>query len=216
MVEYQLKRRGIEDEAVLAAMGSVPREAFVPEHMQAFAYEDGPLSIGGGQTISQPLIVAEMLQAARVRPGERVLDVGTGSGYGAAVAAAMGAIVSSIERDPALGERARQRLEALGYKVETRIGDGTLGLPEAAPFDAIIVAAASPGVPEPLTEQLAVGGRLVIPLERGPASQRLVRITRGEDGFREEALSRVSFVPLIGAHGRPESAATPDDGSRGK
>lgn len=207
MVEEQLVRHGISDRRVLDAMGRVPREAFVPEALASSAYMDGPLSIGGGQTISQPYIVARMLEAAAIAPGDRVLDVGTGSGYAAAVAAEMGATIVSIERDVALGEAARERLQALGYDVAVTIGDGTRGLESAAPFDAILVAAAAPAVPEALRAQLAIGGRLVIPVGRTRQGQELRRITRrSATEFDETVLEMVAFVPLIGREGWPDAS----------
>ncbi|MEF2552555.1 protein-L-isoaspartate(D-aspartate) O-methyltransferase [Aurantimonas sp. A2-1-M11] len=207
MVEDQLVRAGISDRRVLDAMGRVPREAFVPDALAASAYADSPLSIGGGQTISQPAIVALMLEAARVAPGDRVLDVGTGSGYAAAMAADMGATVHSIERDPDLAEAARARLKALGYDVAVTIGDGTLGLAEAAPFDAILVAAAAPAIPDSLRRQLAIGGRLVIPVGRTRQRQELRRITRRSAmEFDDVLLELVAFVPLIGREGWPDAS----------
>ncbi len=202
MVREQLQRRGIRDQAVLAAFAEVPRHRFVPEAWQASAYADRPLAIGGGQTISQPFVVAEMLQLARIRPGARVLEVGTGSGYQAALLVAMGAEVFGIERLPALSRRAEARLAELGYgSVQLRVGDGTLGWPEAAPFEAIVVGAGSPAdPPAPLLEQLAEGGRLVIPLAEGD-HQVLTVIVREADGYRRERHEPCAFVPLIGQHG---------------
>ena len=209
MVEDQLVRHGISDPRVLDAMGGVPREAFVPEALASSAYMDGPLSIGGGQTISQPYIVARMLEAAAIAPGDRVLDVGTGSGYAAAVAAEMGATIVSIERDAALGEAARVRLQALGYDVAVTIGDGTRGLESAAPFDVILVAAAAPAVPAALRAQLAMGGRLVIPVGRTRQGQELRRIARrSATEFDETVLEMVAFVPLIGREGWPDAGGT--------
>ena len=198
MVEHQLRRRDIEDERVLAAMARVPREAFVPSELEGSAYEDGPLPIGEDQTISQPYIVALMAQAAEVRPGDRVLDVGTGSGYAAAVLAEMGAEVFSIERIGALVERASASLEQEGYgRVRVRHGDGTRGWPEAAPFDAILIAAGADAVPDALIDQLAPGGRLVAPIG-SRFDQRLLRLRRQADGTVEETdLGPVAFVPLI-------------------
>ena len=165
MVERQLRARGIRDERVLAAMGAVPRELFVPEPVRERSYEDIALPIGGGQTISQPYMVALICSSLRLRGGERVLDVGTGSGYQAAVLAEMGAEVHSIERVPELAVQAREALDTAGYadRVRVHIGDGTRGLPEEAPFAGIAVAAAAPDVPPSLYDQLAEGGRLVVP-----------------------------------------------------
>ena len=190
---HQIEGRGVRDPRVLEAMRKVPREAFVPEDLRARAWEDGPLPIGEGQTISQPYIVALMTEAAGAGPGCRVLEVGTGSGYQAAVLAAAGAEVWTVERLPSLAAEARGRLEGLGGHVHVRVGDGKEGWPEEAPFDAIVVTAAAAAVPEALLAQLKDGGRLVIPL--GPkGDQRLLRIFR--DG-REESLGAVRFVPLV-------------------
>ena len=166
MVERQLRSRGIPDTRVLEAMARVPRELFVPEGERARAYEDEPLAIGYGQTISQPLMVALICQEASVRPGHRVLDVGAGSGYQAAVLAELGATVHAVERDPELAELARANLERTGYdeRVAVHVGDGTLGLPEHAPFDRIVVAAAAPQLPASLYAQLVANGRLVVPV----------------------------------------------------
>ncbi|MCC6993143.1 MAG: protein-L-isoaspartate(D-aspartate) O-methyltransferase [Deltaproteobacteria bacterium] len=202
MVERQIASRGITDERVLAALRLVPRERFVSDAMQEFAYEDAPLPIESGQTISQPYIVALMLQALELRPGERALEVGTGSGYAAAVMSRLAGQVHTIERHANLAEVAARRLTALGYdNVEVRVGDGTAGWPEAAPFDAIAVAAGGPRVPEALLEQLSIGGRLVIPV--GPqGAQRLVRVVRvARDDYQQTDLGGVQFVPLIGAQG---------------
>jgi protein-L-isoaspartate(D-aspartate) O-methyltransferase len=202
MVRHQLKARGIRDARVLAAMGEVPREHFVPEPLREFAYDDGPLPIGEGQTISQPYIVALMIEAAGIRPGARVLEVGAGSGYAAAVMARIAGEVFAIERHATLATEARQRVADLGYTNLTVIaGDGSGGLPDEAPFDAIVVAARGASVPEPLKRQLAIGGRLVVPVG-GEALQSLMRITRvGETEWREDDLGGVRFVPLVGAHG---------------
>src|SRR3979411_1291260 len=165
MVDVQIARRGVRDRDVLDAMRRVPREAFVESGFEEFAYEDAPLPIGEGQTISQPYIVALMIEAAELKPGDRVLEVGTGSGYAAAVVSQIAARVYAIERHAELVDAAKRRLEKLGYtNVELRVGDGTRGWPEAAPFDAILVAAGGPEVPAALKEQLALGGRLVIPV----------------------------------------------------
>lgn len=205
MVDVHLARRGIRDRRVLDAMRTVPRERFVREGLEEFAYEDSPLPIEEEQTISQPYIVAAMAEAAEIGPGDRVLEVGAGSGYAAAVLGRIAGRVFAIERHPSLAELARERNRALGYgNVDIRTGDGTRGLEEEAPFDAILVAAGAPAVPAALKQQLAPGGRLVIPV--GEASeQRLCKITRtGEDRFEEENLGAVMFVPLIGEQGWPE------------
>jgi len=203
MVQRQIERRGIHDSRVLAAMRKIDREAFLPEAMREFAYEDSALPIEEGQTISQPYIVARMVEAAGLQPADRVLEVGAGSGYAAAVMAELAARVYTIERHPALARLAETRLHALGYdNVDVRTGDGTLGWPEAAPFDAIIAAAGGPQVPEALKEQLAIGGRLVMPVGRIPNHQQLIRLTRvSDDRFDSETLDEVMFVPLIGAQG---------------
>src|ERR687895_2187713 len=165
MVDVQIARRGVRDRRVLDAMRRVPREAFVEEGFEEFAYEDGPLPIGEGQTISQPYIVALMIEAAEVTPADSVLEVGAGSGYAAAVVSQIADRVYAIERHPSLGKSARQRFKQLGYdNIELRVGDGTRGWPEAAPFNAILVAAAGPSTPQALKDQLDVGGRLVIPV----------------------------------------------------
>lgn len=198
MVERQLAGRDITDQAVLAAMRTVPRERFVPPEDRHLAHADHPIPIGHGATISQPYIVALMTQLARIRPGDRVLDVGTGSGYQAAVLAEMGAEVYSVEVVPELAESAAARLRELGYtRVHVRAGDGYRGWPEAAPFSAIIVAAAAPTIPRPLTEQLAPGGRLVIPV--GRSVQDLQVIEKRPDGtLRTETVIPVRFVPMVG------------------
>lgn len=203
MVERQLELRGVRDPRVLAAMREVPREAFVPEGLQEYAYQDRPLPIGCGQTISQPYIVAVMIEAATLRETDRVLEIGVGSGYAAAVVSRIAAQVYAIDRIAELAAAAAQRLQRLGYdNIAVRAGDGTCGWAEAAPFDAILVAAAGPAVPPPLAEQLAVGGRLVMPVDEEPFGQRLVRVTRaGLDDFTQRNLCGVAFVPLIGAHG---------------
>jgi protein-L-isoaspartate(D-aspartate) O-methyltransferase len=210
MVERHLRRRGIRDERVLEAMGRLPRERFVPAHNRAYAYGDHALVIGEGQTISQPYIVALTSAAAAVQPGERVLDVGTGSGYQAAVLAAMGAQVWSIERIPALARGAAAVLDALGLDVTVVVGDGSLGLPAHAPYDVIIVAARAPEPPPALLAQLAEGGRLVVPAGDGDA-QTLWRITRHGDRFERESLGGVRFVPLIGAEGYDPAALPPEE-----
>lgn len=205
MVDHQIRDRGISAPLVLDAMSRVRREQFVPTQRQEQAYDDGPLQIGHGQTISQPYIVALMAEALELRGGEKVLDVGTGSGYGAAVLACIADEVFSIERLSVLAQRARRVLLAEGFlNVHLRSGDGTLGWPDAAPFDGIVVAAGGPSIPETLTHQLAPGGRLVMPVGSESGSQELVRITRGaSSGFARESLGSVRFVPLLGAEGWP-------------
>ena len=201
MVAEQLAGRGIVDERVLEGIGRVPREAFVFERDRRRAYRDMPLRIGFGQTISQPYMVAVICQAAEVGEGDRVLDIGTGSGYQAAVLAEMGATVYTIERIPELAERARARLEAAGYeRVQVTVGDGSLGLPEHRPYDAIVVAAAAPAMPESLYEQLRIGGRLVVPVG-GPEGQRLEVVTRTSEGPAVSRSVPCRFVPLVGVEG---------------
>ena len=196
MVREQIERRGVSNPRVLRAMEAVPRHLFVPEAFRTSAHDDGPLPIGEGQTISQPYIVAFMTEAIRPRPTDRVLEVGTGSGYQAAVLSRLVQNVETLEARPRLADMARRRLRELGFaNVTVRVGDGHRGLPERAPFDAIIVTAAPQEVPPALLEQLAVGGRLVIPL--GTLDQELVRVTRREDGTDREFLLPVRFVPLI-------------------
>ena len=204
MVEHHIAARGIADERVLAAMGSVRRERYVPTDAAEFAYEDRPLPIGVGQTISQPYIVALMAQAAEVGPMDRVLEVGTGSGYGAAVLSNLAAEVWTIELHESLAETARRQLHAEGVNnVHVLVGDGTLGWPEAAPFDAVVVTASGPAVPVALREQLCDGGRLIIPAGPENGDQSLLRIRRIGDGYEREDLGAVRFVPLIGAQGWP-------------
>ncbi len=198
MVQQQLVRRGIRDEGVLRAMGTVAREAFVVERYYDQAYSDHPVPIPLGQTVSQPYIVAYMIENARVRPGSKVLEIGTGTGYQAAVLAAMGARVFSMERHAELAALARMNLENLHYSDVTVItGDGTDGVPGEAPFDAILVAAASPGVPPELFHQLAEGGRMVIPI--GPPEGQTLQLIRKQNGHEQVTLlGGCSFVPLIG------------------
>jgi protein-L-isoaspartate(D-aspartate) O-methyltransferase len=201
MVEQQLRQRGISDERVLSAMGRVPRERFVPEGLRELAYEDGALPIGYGQTISQPYIVATICSLLELDGGENVLDVGTGSGYQAAVIAELAGEVTTIERVPELVDWARTALIDAGYeRVEVRLGDGSLGMPDRAPFDAIAVAAAAPTVPEALYEQLRERGRLVLP--RGSRwGQDLVQVVKAAEGPVERASVPCRFVPLLGAGG---------------
>jgi len=201
MVELQLRGRDIVDEAVLRAMERVPRELFVPGKQQGRAYDDAALPLSHGQTISQPYMVARIVEALATRPGERVLDVGTGSGYQAAVLAALGTDVVTIERIPELADQARASLAAAGYDgVEVVVGDGTLGMPDRAPFDAIAVAAAAPEMPETLYEQLRPRGRLVVPVG-GPVTQRLEVIVRSPEGPAVVHSVPCRFVPLLGEEG---------------
>ncbi len=200
----RLRRGGITDERVLAAIGSVPRELFVPEELRSRAYEDGALPIGHGATISQPTMVARMCEELRLTGDERVLDVGTGSGYQAAVLAELSAEVVGIERVAELAAQARTALLAAGYPgVEVRVGDGTLGLPERAPFDAIVVAAAAPRPPAALIAQLAPDGRLVVPVG-SRHDQRLEVVVRTERGPEVVRSVPCRFVPLVGAEGFDE------------
>ena len=201
MVELQLRRRGISDERVLSAMGRVPRELFLPEELREHAYEDGALPIGHGQTMSQPYIVATIGALLGLEGRERVLDVGTGSGYQAAVLAELAAEVVTIERVPELAETARRALAEAGYAgVDVRAGDGSLGVSDRAPFDAIAVAAAAPSIPPALYSQLVEGGRLVVP--RGSRwGQHLVLVVRTPDGPQERASVACRFVPLLGEEG---------------
>ena len=203
MVENQLKRRGIRDRKVLDAMEAVPREKFVPPDMADSAYHDGPLPIGEGQTISQPYIVALMTEEMELSRGDRVLEIGTGSGYAAAILAHICDEVFTIERNEDLAEKAEDLLKSLQYEnVHILCDDGTLGWPENAPYDAIVVTAGAPDVPQPLVEQLAEGGRIVIPVGSSPRLQTLVRVRKTAEGeIQKEDLSGVRFVPLIGEAG---------------
>lgn len=211
MVERQVARRGVTDRRVLAAMRAVPREAFLAENMAEFAYEDSPLPIEAGQTISQPFIVGLMIAAAAVGPNDRVLEVGAGSGYSAGVLSRLAREVYAIERHAELTALATARLAGLGYaNVTLRTGDGTRGWPEAAPFDAILVAAGGPAVPQALKEQLDLGGRLVIPIGDHRGEQRLIKVTRrSASQFEEQDLGAVTFVPLIGEQGWSDQAVRP-------
>jgi protein-L-isoaspartate(D-aspartate) O-methyltransferase len=203
MVERQLKRRGVREQPILDAFRAVPREAFVSGERAHLAYGDHPLPIEAGQTISQPYIVALMIQAAGIGPGAKVLEIGAGSGYAAAVMSRIAAEVIGIERQHELAEVARERLRRLKFDNVTIVeGDGSTGWPERAPFDAILVAASGSHVPEPLVEQLAAGGRLVMPIGDPHGSQQLVRVTKGPPGrMIREDLGGVRFVPLIGEEG---------------
>ncbi|MFW6235335.1 MAG: protein-L-isoaspartate(D-aspartate) O-methyltransferase [Desulfovibrionales bacterium] len=203
MVEYQLKRRGISDPQVLHAMETVPRHLFVPENERHNAYADGPVPIGKGQTISQPYIVAYMTEALKLTRQEKVLEIGTGMGYQAAVLSRIAREVYTVERIPELLQKAESTFRRLGYdNIHTRSADGTMGLPSEAPFDAIIVTAGSPEIPEPLMSQLAIGGKMVIPVGAHRLSQDIMRVTRTSDAeYASESLLSVAFVPLIGDHG---------------
>jgi protein-L-isoaspartate(D-aspartate) O-methyltransferase len=202
MVARQLRRRGIRDERVLEAMATTPRERFVPGVPTSLAYDDRALPIDAGQTISQPYMVARMTELLRVQPGDRVLEIGTGSGYQAAVLARLGARVTSIERLPDLAESARAALREVGVDdVDVRVGDGSMGEPEGAPWDGIVVTAAAPSIPDALREQLAVGARLVIPV--GPRDQQdlVVVERRSRNDWQEWSDGAVVFVPLVGEGG---------------
>ena len=209
MIDYQLAARGLHDQSVLDALNAVPREEFVPTELVEFAYRDSPLPIAASQTISQPYIVALMTAALELKAEESVLEVGTGSGYAAAVLAEIAEEVYTIERHKILADTARTRLQQLGYSnIQVLYGDGTLGWPEHAPFDAIIVAAGGPDVPESLKQQLSIGGRLVIPVGSTLQTQKLVRVRRiSENEYQEEDLGSVRFVPLIGAAGWEDETA---------
>lgn len=228
MVETQIAGRGVDRREVLEAMSWVPRELFVPAAMVPFAYDDTPLPIEGGQTISQPIIVATMVAALDLEPSDRVLEIGTGSGYAAAVLGRLAREVFTIERNEELARLSARRLDSLGMgHVQVRHGDGTLGWPEQAPFDAIVVAAGGPGIPTALLDQLAVGGRLVIPVGSDVNRQQLRRVVRDPEGLKTEDLGPVAFVPLIGEQAwrrigdrwqaPPDAAAAPSQGpERGK
>jgi protein-L-isoaspartate(D-aspartate) O-methyltransferase len=198
MVETQLRARNISNPDVLAAMARVPRHRFVPPDLQSSAYDDRPLPIGDGQTISQPYVVAYMTEALHLAPDQAVLEIGTGSGFQAAVLAELARQVYSIEIVPALADRARQTLSGLGYdNVEVRTGNGYEGWPEHAPFARIIVTAAPPEIPGALVDQLAVGGRMVVPVGRGV--QAMTIVTKTPDGVVTEETIPVRFVPMVGA-----------------
>jgi protein-L-isoaspartate(D-aspartate) O-methyltransferase len=207
MVERQLRRRGIVDERVLAAMGSVPREHFVPDRIRHRAYDDGALAIGHDQTISQPWVVAAIVQALGLDGEEKVLEIGTGSGYSAAVLASIADRVYSVERIAELAEEARERIAELDLgNVEVIVGDGTRGHPDAAPYDAIAVHATAPDAPRSLLEQLRVGGTLVIPIASGRADM-LTAFHKEDGGLRGETIGPCRFVPLIGVEGFGDSEA---------
>ena len=207
MIERQLRRRGVHDSDVLAAMAAVRREEFIPKEFRRRAYEDIPLPIGEGQTISQPYIVAAMTVALRLTGNERVLEIGTGCGYQAAILSRLAKIVFTIELRSELASSATARLERLGYEnVHVHCGDGTMGLPELAPFDAILVAAGAPAVPEPLRAQLAESGRMILPV--GDAeNQELLCLERRGNFFETRTLGACRFVPLIGYYGWKEPPA---------
>ncbi|MCK5435040.1 MAG: protein-L-isoaspartate(D-aspartate) O-methyltransferase, partial [Nitrosomonadaceae bacterium] len=214
MIEHQLIARGLRDQTVLNAVGAVQREEFIPSDLVEFAYSDSPLPIAASQTISQPYIVALMTAALELKTGERVLEVGTGSGYAAAVLAEIAKEVYTIERHKILADTARGKLKELGYNnIRVLYGDGTLGWPEHAPFDAIVVAAGGPEVPENLKQQLAIGGRLVIPVGSTLRTQKLLRVRRtSKHEYQQEDLGGVRFVPLIGAAGwQDETGVIPAD-----
>ncbi len=208
MVRRQLEAHGIVSAAVLDAMRRVPREAFVPAALRASAYEDRALPISYGQSISQPFVVARMVEALDLAPSARVLEIGTGSGYAAAVLAEIAAEVVTVERLEPLATEARERLAALGYRnVEVVVGDGSGGWPARAPYDGILVSAGAPALPTSLVGELAPGGRLVIPVGARPGEQRLLGLVKEEDGtLREERLGAVRFVPLVGDEGWPDDA----------
>lgn len=203
MVSRQIEKRGVTNPLVLKAMRSVPRHLFVPQDMRAMAYEDRPLPIGQGQTISQPYIVAYMTQMLRLCGGEKVLEIGTGHGYQAAVLSRIASHVYTVESVPELAEQAKRNLRELGYdNITVRVGDGTQGWPEEAPFNGILATASGPSVPEVLKEQLASGGRLVMPIGAYRLGQQIVRVIRGADGsFHQEKMLDVAFVPLVGKYG---------------
>jgi len=201
MVSRQIGARGVEDERVLEAMLKIPRHLFVPHNLRERAYDDSPLPIGDGQTISQPYMVAWMTELLEVKDTDRVLEVGTGSGYQAAILCELAAEVFSVEKYPDLASKAEERLHALGYRnIAVRVGDGTLGWPEEAPFDGIIVTAGSPSVPQPLLEQLTEGGRLVIPV--GSSGMQMLNLIRREGNeYHTSEEGTCVFVPLVGKFG---------------
>lgn len=206
MVANQLIPRGITDPAVLQAMREVPRELFVSQAFVSSAYEDRPLPIAEGQTISQPFTVALMIEALHLKLGSKVLEIGTGSGYAAAVLAQIAAEVFTIERHVKLAKKAKELFTQLSYKnIQTKVGDGTLGWLEHAPYDGIIVSAAAPDVPEPFVNQIKIGANIIIPIETSRFSQELFRVYRTAEGsYQKECLGKVRFVPLIGEKGWPK------------
>jgi protein-L-isoaspartate(D-aspartate) O-methyltransferase len=207
MVDEQVRKRGIRSPRLLEALARVPRHLFVPEDLVAHAYEDRALSIGEAQTISQPYMVSAMTEYLDLQGSERVLEIGAGSGYQAAVLAELAKEVLTVEKKESLAQIARERLASLGYtNIQVKLGDGTLGWPEAAPFEAALVAAAAPSVPPPLLEQLAEGGRLIIPVG-DTEKQMLLRIRKSAGQILQEKLFACQFVPLRGRYGWPEAAA---------
>ncbi len=217
MIEHTIRRRGLGDPALLAAFQAVPREEFVSPEYADHAYADHPLPIESGQTISQPYIVALTINAARIGPGDKVLGIGAGSGYAAAILGQLAREVVAVERHPELAVLARERMRRLGFaNVRILEGDGTCGCPEEAPFDAIVAAASGSHVPQVLIDQLKPGGRIVMPVGDPHAIQSLVKLTKRNDGSIEtENLGAVRFVPLIGEHGFPEiTAPSPTSGGR--
>ncbi len=210
MVEDQLIARGIQDDRVLQAMNRVPREAFLPAEKQSAAYFDSALPIDHGQTISQPYTVAFMCEALRTRPTDRILEIGTGSGYAAAVLSHLAQTVHTVERIPELAAQADQRLRHMGYhNVFVHVADGTLGLPQEAPFDGIVVSASAPQLPVALAQQLADGGRIVIPIGTAENGESMIRYTRQGDELTSEYLGAFTFVPLIGKDGWDISELNP-------
>lgn len=209
MVQHQLRSRGIADERVFQAMGAVPREEFVSESERGTAYEDCPLPIGFGQTISQPYTVAFQCESLLLQGNERVLEIGTGSGYAAAVLSLLAKAVYTVERIPGLATQAQATVNRLGYSnVQVFVGDGTLGLPAHAPFDGIIVTAGGVELPKPFVEQLAMGGRIVIPLGDYRDEQYMYRFTKTPEGLQAENLGGFAFVPLVGRYGWDDSPFT--------